>query len=59
MNPRIAVKEAIRFNLINSGMDEELARSVAEQMHDDPTFLESFEDFINEFLDDFGENYGL
>lgn len=59
MNPREAVKETIRFTLINLDYSHELAAKVAEKMHDDHTFLEELEEFIQEHVDDFGENYGL
>jgi len=57
MNPRTAMKETIKFMLDQLGVGD--AESVAEKMHDDPTFLEQLEDFFQEHLDDFGENYGL
>lgn len=59
MNPRTAMKEAIKSNLINLGMDGETAANVAEKMHDDTTFLEELEKFFQDHLDTFGENYGL
>lgn len=59
MNPRIAMKEAIRFILVNIGTDEDVATVVSEKMHDDPTFLEELEGFFQEHIADFGENYGL
>lgn len=57
MNPREVMKEAIRFML--EQLDVGNAESIAEKMHDDPTFLEQLEDFFQEYLDDFGENYGI
>lgn len=59
MNPREAMKEAIKFNLINIGMEDDVAANVAEKMHDDPTFLKELEQFFQDHIDDFGENYGL
>ena len=57
MNPRIAMKEAIRFML--QQLNVENAESVAEQMHDDQDFLEQLEEFIQDHIDTFGENYGI
>lgn len=57
MNPRIAMKEAIRFML--EQLNVENAESVAEQMHDDHDFLEQLEEFIQDHIDTFGENYGI
>ncbi|WP_165921198.1 hypothetical protein [Paenibacillus albiflavus] len=57
MNPRMAMKEMIKFML--EQLDVGNAESVAEQMHDDPTFLEELEQFFQDHIEDFGENYGL
>ncbi|MCV4233340.1 hypothetical protein OHJ21_19335 [Virgibacillus sp. LDC1] len=57
MNPRIAMKEAIRFML--EQLQVENAESVAEQMHDDMDFLEQLEEFIQDHIETFGENYGI
>ncbi|MBB6672600.1 hypothetical protein [Cohnella nanjingensis] len=59
MNPRLAMRESIKFILGNIGMDADVAYSVAEQMHEDHDFLEQLEEFVQEYLGDFGENYGL
>lgn len=59
MNPRIAMKEVLKFVLRNLEFDHEKAAELAEQMHNDPNFLEALEEFVGEHLDYFGENYGL
>jgi hypothetical protein len=59
MNPRLAMREAIKFNLVNIDMDPELAAILSDQMHDDPTFIDQLEEFFREYIENFGENYGL
>lgn len=59
MNPREAMKEMITFMLIEAGMSKNTATITAEKMHDDPTFLEQLEQFFQDHIEDFGENYGL
>lgn len=59
MNPRLAIKETIKIVLINNGMDADVAASAADKMHDDHTFLEGLEQFFQDHIEDFGENYGL
>lgn len=59
MNPRIAMKEALKFILGNLDVGEDAIDDVAEQMHDDPDFLERLEEVVGEWIEDFGENYGI
>lgn len=65
-SPREAVKSTIRQcldNLMREGKIEEISFEelirVAEEMYNDDTFLEKLEEFFEDYIMDFGENYGI
>lgn len=64
MNSRQAFRIFIRFQLEN-GLAEQLGLSAedlekfANGVEDDPTFYEKLDEFLQEYIEDFGENYGI
>jgi hypothetical protein len=63
-DPMQALKVFIRFQLKN-GVDEQLGltaediEKVVVGIEDDPTFYDKLDDFLIEFIDEFGEDYGI
>jgi hypothetical protein len=62
INPRLAVKATIRFVLecLSENriiISDEKIEAYVEGMHDDPTFLEELENMVEEYINDFGDNY--
>lgn len=65
MNPREAFRTFIRFQLMNAAKEGRIELSdykiekFAKGIEDDPVFYERLDEFLAEFIGDFGENYGL
>jgi hypothetical protein len=62
MNPRNAVKETLRFLIKDMAnhrviFSEEEIEALVEGMHDDIMFLEAIQDFLEDYINDFSENY--
>lgn len=64
MSSRQAFRTFIRFQLEN-GVADQLGLSatdiekIANGVEDDPTFYEKLDEFLIEYVEDFGGNYGI
>lgn len=65
MSPREAFRVFIKFQLMMMVEDAKIELTSDEitkfiqGVEDDQTFYEKLEDFLAEYIEDFGENYGL
>lgn len=65
MNTRQAFRIFIRHMLEvmqeegKTDLSAEDLEKFASGIEDDPTFYEQLEDFLKEYIEDFGENYGI
>lgn len=65
MSAREAFRKFIRFQLdcaVESGkidLSSEDIEKFASGVEDDPNFYEGLDDFLAEYIEDFGENYDL
>ena len=65
MNPREAFRVFIRFQL-NSAVEEgqidltsDQIEKIAEGVEDDSTFYDQLNEFLADYIESFGENYGI
>ncbi|MCY8755661.1 hypothetical protein [Bacillus haynesii] len=65
MNPREAFRVFIRFQIENGERFEHLGLSNEDiekfifGVEDDQNFYDKLDDFLKEYIEDFGENYGI